>query len=341
MKCLTIRGFELGTLIPSKHDAVLRRLAEWLFGGASPSHACYSSTKDARQQRRDRDLSWSLRRTHSSHRSECRIQVLMNGAGTAASRLGMPDLGITTLQDMVANAGMIASLDWTVPLVADADTGYGGSLMTARTVEAYIPAGVAALHLEDQVVNSDAVTCSARNWLTSLPTSVGFEPRSLPRSGCKQPWAMQATLYLSQEQMLLNSLGFEAAIDRLQKAIDAGADVAFLEGLTSVQQGKDACGRLAPTPVLLNMVAGGATPDFTSAEAQEAGFKIIMFPALMLAAAYDSCMATAVELKNSGTITVTEKQRKEGPKGIFTSVGLLDCLAFDKKAGGTSYEDGV
>ncbi|KAK6382489.1 hypothetical protein LTR81_027526 [Elasticomyces elasticus] len=184
-------------------------------------------------------------------------------AGTATSRLGMPDLGITTLQDMVANAGMIASLDWTVPLVADADTGYGGSLMTARTVEAYIPAGVAALHVEDQVVNTDAVTCSARNWLTSLPTSVGFEPRSLPRSGCKQPWAMQATLYLSQEQMLLNSLGFEAAIDRLQKAIDAGANVAFLEGLTSVQQGKDACGRLAPTPVLLNMVAGGATPEFT------------------------------------------------------------------------------
>lgn len=67
------------------------------------------------------------------------------------SVLGMPDLGLTTLDDMARNAGMIASLDRSVPVIADADTGFGGPLMVARTVEKYAAAGVAALHIEDQV----------------------------------------------------------------------------------------------------------------------------------------------------------------------------------------------
>ncbi|KAK5706022.1 hypothetical protein LTR97_001008 [Elasticomyces elasticus] len=267
--------------------------------------------------------------------------LYMTGAGTAISRLGMPDLGITTLQDMVTNAGMIASLDWTVPLIADADTGYGGPLMVARTVEAYISAGVAALHLEDQVVNKRCGHLLGKELVDEVIYLGRIRAAVLARERMRAAMGDAGDIVLIARTDALQSLGFEVALDRLQKAIEVGADVAFLEGFTSVQQGKDACERLSPTPVLLNMVPGGATPDFTSAEAQEAGFKIIIFPGLMLAAAYGSCVAAAVELKHSGTITVTEKQRKEGPKGIFTAVGLLDCLTFDKKAGGTSYEAGV
>ncbi|KAK5735060.1 hypothetical protein LTR17_008396 [Elasticomyces elasticus] len=267
--------------------------------------------------------------------------LYMTGAGTAISRLDMPDLGITTLQDMVTNAGMIASLDRTVPLIADADTGYGGPLMVTRTVEAYISAGVAALHLEDQVVNKRCGHLIGKELVDEITYLSRIRAAVLARERMRAAMGDAGDIVLIARTDALQSLGFEAALDRLQKAINAGADVAFLEGFTSVQQGKDACERLAPTPVLLNMVAGRATPDFTAAETQEAGFNIIIFPALMLAAAYDSCVAAAVELKNSGTIAVTEQQRKEGPKGIFTAVGLLDCLTFDKKAGGTSYEDGV
>ena len=75
------------------------------------------------------------------------------GAGTAISRLGMPDIGLAGLFDMKANAEMIANLDPSVPLIADADTGYGNAIMVGRTVAQYISAGVAAFHLEDQVVN--------------------------------------------------------------------------------------------------------------------------------------------------------------------------------------------
>ena len=76
--------------------------------------------------------------------------LCMTGAGTTVSRLGMPDLGIATLNDVCDNAAMIASLDRRVPLIADADTGYGGPIMVKRTVEQYMKAGIAALYLEDQ-----------------------------------------------------------------------------------------------------------------------------------------------------------------------------------------------
>lgn len=77
--------------------------------------------------------------------------LYMTGAGTTMSRFGLPDLGIATLNDMRDNAGMIASLDRQISLIADADTGYGGPVMVKRTVEQYMAGGVAALHLEDQV----------------------------------------------------------------------------------------------------------------------------------------------------------------------------------------------
>jgi len=79
--------------------------------------------------------------------------LYMTGAGTTMSRLGQADMGVATLHDMVTNAGMIASLSPSTPLIADADTGYGGAIMVGRTVTSYIRAGVAGLHLEDQVVN--------------------------------------------------------------------------------------------------------------------------------------------------------------------------------------------
>lgn len=78
--------------------------------------------------------------------------IHMTGAGTAATRLGVLDLGLATMNDMVANARTIASLDRSIPLIADADTGYGGPLMFVRTVKEYVTAGVAAMYIEDQVV---------------------------------------------------------------------------------------------------------------------------------------------------------------------------------------------
>src|SRR4051812_19069353 len=91
-------------------------------------------------------------RLHTSSSSLTSVLPLkQTGAGTTASRLGHADLGIATQSDMRANAEMIASIDCSVPLIADADTGYGGPIMVARTVEQYARAGVAGMHIEDQV----------------------------------------------------------------------------------------------------------------------------------------------------------------------------------------------
>jgi 2-methylisocitrate lyase-like PEP mutase family enzyme len=93
-----------------------------------------------------------IRGLHSWERCNTN-RCMQTGAGTTMSRLGMADMGIATMNDMKANAEMIANLDPSVPLIADADTGYGGPIMAGRTVAQYIRAGVAGLHLEDQVVN--------------------------------------------------------------------------------------------------------------------------------------------------------------------------------------------
>ena len=79
--------------------------------------------------------------------------LYMTGAGTSMSRIGMADLGLAPMTEMKETAGLIANLDRKIPLIADADTGYGGTLNVGRTVASYIAAGVAAFHLEDQVVN--------------------------------------------------------------------------------------------------------------------------------------------------------------------------------------------
>jgi 2-methylisocitrate lyase-like PEP mutase family enzyme len=253
----------------------------------------------------------------------------------------MPDLGLATFNDMAANAAMIASLDRSVPLIADADTGFGGPLMVARTVEAYIAAGVAGLHLEDQVQNKRCGHLLGKELVDEATYISRIRAAVLAREQMRETRGDAGDIVLIARTDALQSLGFDAALSRLEKAIEAGADVAFLEGFTSTEQGKTACDRLAPTPVLLNMVSGGATPDYSSTEAQDAGFKIIIFPGLMLFAAYNSCMAAAAELKEKGAMQITEEHRKGGPKALFTAVGLLDCIAFDKKAGGMGYINGV
>lgn len=263
------------------------------------------------------------------------------GAGTAASRIGMPDLGVTTLNDMVENAAMIASLDREVPLIADADTGFGGPLMVARTVEAYISAGVAGLHLEDQVVNKRCGHLLGKELVDEETFLSRIRGAVLAREGMRETRGDGGDIVLIARTDALQSLGFEAAISRLEKAIAAGADVAFLEGFETTQQGQDVCRRLAPTPVLLNMVSGGVTPDYNCAEAQAAGFKVVIFPGLMLLAAHDACSAAAAELKATGSVALTERQKAGSPKELFMAVGLQKCIAFDKRAGGQGYLSGV
>ena len=260
--------------------------------------------------------------------------LYMTGAGTTMSRLGMADLGVATLNDMRDNAGMIAALDRSVPLIADADTGYGGPLMVKRTVEAYMTAGVAALHLEDQVVTKRCGHLGNKEIVDEDAFLSRIRAAVLARQ------QLGGDIVIIARTDALQSLGYDAAVQRLRKAVEAGADVAFLEGLTSDQQMQSVCRELAPTPVLLNMVAGGVTPDVSVKEAQRMGFRIIIFPGLALGPVYEAVKDAAKELKTTGWVKPPAGVVKK-PRQLFDVCGLTESMEFDIAAGGQSFQNGV
>ena len=246
------------------------------------------------------------------------------------------------MNDMLANAAMITSLDRKVPLIADADTGYGGPVMVAQTVRSFIAAGIAGLHIEDQVLSKRCGHLLGKEIVNEDTFLSRIRAAVIAREEMKAAIGEEVgDIVLIARTDALQVVGFDEAVRRLKKAIEAGADVAFLEGPTSVEQCESVCERLAPTPVLLNIVPGGVTPNLTAAEAKEAGFKLIIYPGLMLSAAYESCSAASAQLKRTGTVELTDQQKKEGPKGLFTLCGLADCIELDKKAGGQAYSNGV
>jgi len=265
--------------------------------------------------------------------------LYMTGAGTAASRLGMPDLGIVTLNDILENASMIASLDRTVPVIADADTGYGGPIMVGRTVRSYIQAGVAGMHLEDQVTTKRCGHLGNKELVDAETYYSRIRAAVLAREEMRRTTGGDIVLIARTDA--LQSFGYDEAVTRLKKCIEIGVDVAFLEGPTTLEQCKQVCKELAPTPVLLNMVPGGVTPHMTVQEAKETGFRIMIHPGLALSAVIKSVTASLKELKSTGMVVLTEEDLKSGVKSIFTVCGLLECMEFDKAAGGTSYTKGV
>ena len=262
----------------------------------------------------------------------------MTGAGSSASVLGQPDLGLMTLDNMITNARMIASLDRTVPLIADADTGYGGPLMVSRTVQSYMAAGVAGLHLEDQVVNKRCGHLANKELVDEEVWFARIRAAVLARAEYQEDVGSGDVVIIARTDAL-QSLGYEEAVERLKGAVELGADVAFLEGVTSVEMGRRVVEDMAPTPCLLNMVPGGVTPDMSVAEAQGVGFRVMIYPCFALEPVYHGVTRAARELKSQGYIR-NEEEGCKGVKEIFRVCGLDGCMEFDVKAGGTSYGKG-
>jgi 2-methylisocitrate lyase-like PEP mutase family enzyme len=165
------------------------------------------------------------------------------------SRLGMADLGLANLHEMRDNAEMIANIDRGVPLIADADTGYGGSLMVGRTTAQYITAGVAGFHLEDQVLNKRCGHLAGKEivseelYLSRIRAAVNMRKQ------------MGSDIVIIARTDALQSHGIEDAIQRVKKAVEIGADVAMVEALHTMDEVKLVCevfGKLK-VPVLYGM----------------------------------------------------------------------------------------
>jgi len=209
--------------------------------------------------------------------------------------------------------------------------------MVGRTTQQYIQAGVAAFHLEDQVVNKRCGHLKNKEiveeevYLSRIRAAVNARAQS------------SGDIVIISRTDALQGHGYDAALTRLKKAIEIGADVAFLEGITSREEAKRVCEELAPTPVLLNMVDGGLTPDFTVDEAKTAGFKIIIFPGFALEPVARVIVAAAKELKETGSIKKPASSNgvSFGPKDLFLACGLQEAMDFDIAAGGSTYGKGV
>lgn len=251
------------------------------------------------------------------------------GAGTCASKLGQPDLGFASLNDMREHAEMIASLDPSIPLVADADTGYGGPNMVARTVAQYHRSGAAALHIEDQIQTK---RCGHLHGKQVVPIEV-FASRIGAAAAARSKLGSDIVIIARTDALQVH--GFDDAIKRLKTAVDNGADVTFLEGIRTKDEARAACRLLAPTPVLLNMVENGATPSWTAAEAKELGFKIIIWPFAALAPAYEAIRGAYLRIKETGATGIDPNFT---PKTLFGIVGLKEAMALDAAAGGSLYD---
>lgn len=205
--------------------------------------------------------------------------------------------------------------------------------MVGRTVAQYMAAGVAGLHLEDQVVNKrcghllNKALVSEEEYISRIRAAAATRDNT------------PGDIVIIARTDALQSLGYDAAVSRLKSAIAVGADAAFLEGITTKEEAAQVCKDLAPTPVLFNAVQGGASPDLGVAEAKELGFKIIIFPGLALKAVNQAVREAVNTLKETGEQLPLEKGGS--PKGLFEVCGLKELVAFDKAMGGQMYTNGV
>ncbi|KAJ5400070.1 hypothetical protein PENPOL_c001G04585 [Penicillium polonicum] len=259
--------------------------------------------------------------------------LYMTGAGTTASRLGMADLGLAHLHDMKTNAEMIANLDpFGPPLIADMDTGYGGPLFVSKSVQQYIQAGVAGFHIEDQISNKRCGHLNGKKVVGLEEYLTRIRAAKLTKD------RLHSDIVLIARTDALQQHGYEECIRRLKAARDIGADVGLLEGFTSKEQARQAVQDLAPWPLLLNMVENGASPLITTKEAEEMGFRIMIFSFATITPAYMGIKATLERLKADGVVGVPEGL---GPRTIFEVCGLMDSMKIDTESGNDGFAEGV
>ena len=215
--------------------------------------------------------------------------VYMTGAGTAAVS-GFPDFGLLTMTEMVANAARLARAT-PVPVIADADTGYGNELNTFRAVQEYERAGVAGIHIEDQVAPKrcghleEKEIVPVDDWLAKLRAAA--DARQDP------------DFLLIARTDARAVVGFDEAIARANAALGAGADMVFVEAPETLDE-LAAVPRLVRGPCLLNIVHRGRSPAVDLRQAEAMGYRLAIIPALLLMATIGACDAALAALREEG-----------------------------------------
>jgi 2-methylisocitrate lyase-like PEP mutase family enzyme len=237
--------------------------------------------------------------------------VYMSGFGTAASMFGVPDIGLLTMTEMAENGKRISDAVG-IPVIADADTGYGNHLNVIRTVEEYEKAGIAAIQIEDQISPKRCGHMEGQRLIS--PEEMAAKIRAAVAARKDKDMALIArTDAISAE-------GFGEAIRRGNRYKEEGADVIFVEAPTAVEQ-LEKIPKLIKGPVLINIAP--KTPVLHFKRYEEMGYAIAIYPPLSLTASYVAIKEKLVELKEEGVL-------KDGAHGGVPFDELLDFLGLKK-----------
>ena len=244
--------------------------------------------------------------------------VYMTGAGTSVSRLGMPDLGLASVSEMVANAEAIAgAVD--VPLIADADTGYGGTLNVRRSIRQYERAGVAGVHIEDQESPKrcghldDKRVVSTEEMVRRLRAAVDARTDD--------------DFVIIARTDALAVTDWDDTMARCEAYLEAGADVLFVEALRTSEQAERVV-RTFDVPMLYNFIETGKSPRLSASQLEEMGYKIVIFPVSAFTMVGEMVTRLMRELKVHGTTERMIDSMVELEE-CFEMVGLHEMLSID------------
>lgn len=250
--------------------------------------------------------------------------VYMTGFGTAASVLCQPDVGLLTMSEMVSRAAAVAAVIGDLPLIADADTGYGNPINVRRTIREYERAGVAGLHIEDQV------------WPKKCGHMEGKQVIPLDEMVQKIHAAVDARqdpdFVIIARTDAIAVYGLEDALQRGQTYREAGADVVFIEAPRSIAELQAIVQTFSNVPLLYNWADSGKTPLLPLDEIRTLGFKLVIFPVSMLLAATHAMLRLLEVLKQGQTPTPFAEHMVTFSQ--FTDqIGLPDIQALERQYG--------
>ncbi|HEY1510102.1 MAG TPA: oxaloacetate decarboxylase [Solirubrobacteraceae bacterium] len=216
----------------------------------------------------------------------------MTGFGTSAARLGRPDVGLLTLTEMTDNARRIAQAV-EIPVIADADTGYGNPINVIRTIREYEAAGVCAVHIEDQAMPKKCGHMEGKALITADEMVAKVQAAVAAR---RSP----DFLIIARTDARAVE-GLDAAIDRGRRYREAGADVLFIEAPQSVAEIETVATAFDGVPLLFNYAEGGKTPAVSHEHLRRLGFKLVIFPISTLLVATAAIRSALHRIKQDGS----------------------------------------
>ncbi len=242
--------------------------------------------------------------------------VYLSGASIAYTQLGRPDLGLVSF-DHVADVVARICERVEIPLIVDADTGFGNALNVARTVKVFERNGARAIQLEDQTFPKRCGHLSGKG-VAPMDEMVGKIQAALDARRSEETLIIARTDAIAVE-------GFEPALDRAVAYAEAGADVVFVEAPADLDQMKRIISALGTTPAMANMVEGGKTPILSRDALGELGFKLVISPGALVRALIPAAEAFLKALKTEGS-TVSYRDRMTDLAGVNDRIGLEDML---------------